>query len=382
MGITWGQLGDNLIEQAKEKRIPLIGQFELTARCNLQCKMCYVCQPANDKQAIAKERTAKEWIKLAEEARDVGMLYLLLTGGEVFLRKDFRQIYEALSMMGFIIEIYTNATLITSEVAKWLGKIPPARVGITLYGSSPETYSKVCGRADGFKLAIEGMDALIEQGIVPLLKTTIIKGNSNEFDNIRKLAANRKLEFGIVNYVSPRREGNRMDPCVERLSPKELAGFEAYVESCYPVDDQVVKSSSNADANTLDSHKECESKINIKNTKINQCFYCNAGSCAFWITWDGRMTPCGLMTDPIVFPFEKGLSRSWSELKELCSLIPDCEECKLCKYKQFCMTCPARLKNETGVFTKPSPYLCELARERKSLEKNNVNKASALKLRL
>ena len=98
-------------------RYPLNGTFELTARCNLHCKMCFV---RVDEKAIhdsgKRERTAEEWIHMAEQAAEAGTLKLLLTGGEVTLRPDFPEIYEAIAKMGFVLTVFTNATLISDQV--------------------------------------------------------------------------------------------------------------------------------------------------------------------------------------------------------------------------------------------------------------------------
>ena len=71
------------------KRYPFNGTFELTGRCNLSCKMCLV---RVDHQRMSelnlRERTAEEWIHMAEQARDAGTLGLLLTGGEGMLRSE------------------------------------------------------------------------------------------------------------------------------------------------------------------------------------------------------------------------------------------------------------------------------------------------------
>ncbi len=100
-----------------EERYPLNGTFELTGRCNLSCKMCLV---RIGQQQICesgmRERTAGEWIDMAEQVRDAGTFSLLLTGGEVMLRPDFCEIYEAISKMGFILTVYTNATMVTDEI--------------------------------------------------------------------------------------------------------------------------------------------------------------------------------------------------------------------------------------------------------------------------
>ncbi|MBP9988974.1 MAG: radical SAM protein, partial [Ruminococcus sp.] len=87
--------------RAKKDGIPVSGTFELTSRCNFNCKMCYV-HNSHQKITPENELSADEWIKIADEARKNGMIFLLLTGGEPLLRKDFSEIYLRLSEMGFI----------------------------------------------------------------------------------------------------------------------------------------------------------------------------------------------------------------------------------------------------------------------------------------
>lgn len=369
MGTTWGQLGRRIINNAQMKKIPVAGQFELTTRCNLQCKMCYICQPANEKNAIGRERTAAEWIRLAEEARDAGMLYLLLTGGEIFLRKDFKIIYEELSRMGFNIELYTNATLITPETADWLAKIPPSRIGITLYGASPETYGKVCGNPNAFDYAVRGIDLLLERNLRVWLKTTVIRENAVDFTRMADFADARGMKLGIVNYISPRREGINTCPQEHRLSPKELLNYELFA-SKYLYGRK--KGSDN-----IEPEDDCADEIeSLKDTlpdNKNDTFKCPSAKSAFWITWDGRMTPCSLMNDHETYPFENGFKAAWEEIQKLCSTVPSCQECNKCSLRDYCMTCPARLKAETGSYERPAQYLCELAQLKKIYERMLIN---------
>lgn len=359
MGLTWGQLGNKLYKSAKLNRVPIIGQFELTARCNLHCRMCYVCKPPNDKEAIQRERTAAEWISLAKEAREAGMLYLLLTGGEVFLRKDFMEIYSELARMGFNIEIYTNATMITPDIARTLARIPPSKIGVTIYGASPETYEKVCGNANGFNLAMRGIDLLLSEGITIWLKTTVIKGNVDDFDKIAEYADKRGIEFGTVNYISPRREGCGTCPEAERLSPSELINFREYADN-YFSEKSVQGSIPDLDICIVEEEPAEIDKKDILFSKTSDAFNCGAAKCAFLVTWDGRMTPCVLMDEPYTLPFKNGFINAWNDIQKFCFSIPACTECQECSYKEECMSCPARLKIETGFYNKSAPYLCEL----------------------
>ena len=134
--------------QAADAGQPVNGTFELTSRCNLGCKMCYIRTRAGDRAMKASELTADQWLDLARQGVDAGMLFLLLTGGEVFLRPDFFEIYEPLTDMGLLITLFTNATLITERTADKLARRPPNRTEVTLYGATRETYEAVkIGRA-------------------------------------------------------------------------------------------------------------------------------------------------------------------------------------------------------------------------------------------
>jgi MoaA/NifB/PqqE/SkfB family radical SAM enzyme len=357
-------LSERLIASAKKNKVPLSGGFELTGRCNLKCKMCYVCKDSNDKSAMKAERTAKEWIRLAEEARDAGTLFLLLTGGEVFLREDFKAIYEEICMMGLNTQIYTNATMITPKIASWIGRIPPSSMEVTLYGASPETYYKVCGDASGYERAVRGIDLLLKEGINLKVRTTVIKDNSEDFFKIAELADSRNIELSLVNYVSPRRDCCSSQVDSMRLSPHESVQYESRINKYYKVkNEQLEVSPSNNTQTDHDAVSTGERVINYKN--IDNPFECSAGNYSFWVTWDGKMTPCGLMDNPSVEPFNKSFANSWNKLQEDCKCVPVCDECRVCEYKDYCMTCPARLKTETGTFNQKAPYLCSKAKKLK-----------------
>ena len=114
--------------------MPVAGNFELTGRCNFGCKMCYVHNSDG-----SDELSAEQWIEIGRQAAEKGMVFLLLTGGEPFLRKDFKEIYLALKKLGLLISINTNGSLIDDEMFDFLTENPPLRMNISLYGSSNET---------------------------------------------------------------------------------------------------------------------------------------------------------------------------------------------------------------------------------------------------
>lgn len=369
MTLEWRELYSQLILAAREKKEFISASFELTPRCNLRCKMCYLCRPANDKEAKAKELTTAQWIRLGEEARDAGLLFLTLTGGEVFLREDFKILYEKFMNLGLIIKVFTNGTLITPEIVNWLAAMPPSKVSISVYGASPETYKKVTGWAEGFDKTIRAIDMLLDKGIQTEIKTTVVKGNRHDSRCLLDLARERNLGLGIVNYISPGREACYTDPIGNRLTSEELLQYEIEIserEKELINADNFEEKSRLIDAvadEATDLHQYDESKM------TENAFECTAGSCAGWIAWDGRLLPCGLLDVPETNPLENGFLPAWEELKRQCALIPVCEECRQCQYRSCCEHCPARLYRETGYYDRPASYLCELAKSRTEYKK-------------
>ncbi|AHF10341.1 MULTISPECIES: radical SAM protein [Dehalobacter] len=377
MAKTWNELYLNLALESKKRKEFIASSFELTARCNLQCKMCYVRYAANDKQAKAKELTTEQWVRLAEEARDAGLLFLTLTGGEVLLRKDFKELYEKLMNLGLIIKIFTNGTLITPEFVNWLSRIPPKLVSITLYGASRDTYKKVTGFADGYDRATRAVDLLMDKGIPTEIKTTVTQYNRADFDEIHNFALKRKCVLGVVNYIAPVREGCNTASCECRLSPEELLNFEIHMTERGKIgfDNEIIGETEKTVNPNDDAVAEAMREIlaSKAQTDENFAFQCMSGSCTGWVNWDGSMAPCGIMGEPKVYPLISGFQNAWVELKQKCAQIPVCKACKECEYQVLCEHCPGRLYQETGSYDKPAPYLCELAKRRTDYnnQKNN-----------
>ena len=129
-------------EKAFADAIPISGTFELTPRCNFDCRMCYVHLKENEIPQYGRELTAKEWIHIAEEAREAGTTWLCITGGEPLMHPEFETIWKELCEMGFFITLQTNASLIRGRIAELFDKYPPRSVKTTIYGSNDETYEK------------------------------------------------------------------------------------------------------------------------------------------------------------------------------------------------------------------------------------------------
>ena len=346
MAKTFKEKSLELFAKGAASRLPQFGQFELTSRCNLACKMCYVVNPAYAPEIERQELSAKEWLYLAEQARDSGMLLLNLTGGEPMLRNDFWALYEGLCSLGLVITLNTNGTTLTPDTIRRLKQRPPFKLLISLYGASPETYAKVTGNPAWYDTVMEGIVRLRKETHIPFaLRTTLIKDNYQDYPAMKAWANEQSIPLSFTAYVTPRRTGEGTDPATVRMTPEQAASIlHTYGRDYSDGPESMAQVSPQAMAED-----------------IHSAFHCAAGKYAFFVSWNGLMTPCGLMSEPSVEPLITGFAPAWEALGQLRRKVPRCGSCVACPVQESCPQCPAKRYLETGSFTATSPYLCELA---------------------
>ena len=87
---------------------------------------------------------------------------------------------------------------------------------------------------------------------------------------------------------------------------------------------------------------------------------CRAGSSSFWITYDGRLLPCGMMELPSVSLGNKSFAEAWQEIKEETNKILLPAQCTDCALRQHCDVCAASCYAETGHFDSTPEYACRM----------------------
>ena len=167
---TSGRALENyLYAKALKNGIPLGGTFELSPVCNFSCKMCYVRKTYKEVEANTRKMKLDDWLRVAKEAKEAGLLYLLLTGGEPLLWPDFWTLYDELINMGFVLSINTNASLLDEQAIQRFKQRPPRKINITLYGANDETYQRLCGVREVFSKVDKAINGLREIGVIEKL---------------------------------------------------------------------------------------------------------------------------------------------------------------------------------------------------------------------
>ncbi len=319
-------------------RIPINGTVEFTSRCNFRCVQCY-----NDISGSRNgELSTSKWKELLDQITDAGTLFLVITGGEPLLRKDFSELYEYAIRKGLITTCFTNGSLITQEIATLFKTLPPTNVEISMYGASEDVYKKVTGRSGMYERLLEGIQMLKENDISIILKTVLLKTNIHELPKIQEFAKKNDIYHRFDAAIVPRLDGD-MAPSDERLDEEEIVNW--YLST-----------------NKLRNEwkKLYESTKDIPAT--DRLYTCGAAVNSFHINAQGWLNPC-VMSDDSRFSlvndsFEKGWKEKLPEIFE--KRIAADSPCSGCTNHIFCNYCPATFRLETGSEQKAPSFFCKI----------------------
>ncbi len=355
------KLTDYLYRKAARAKTPLSLSFELTPVCNMACSMCYVRMDKKTQESIAPLRSAKDWLSLADEARDMGLLFILLTGGEPFLYPELPALVAGLQEKGFIVSINTNGTMIDEKAVEWLKRTPPSRLNITLYGSSDATYERLCGKSDGFTRVTRAIDLLRDAGIPVKINVSVTPWNARDLEGIFRFARERGLLVQATSYMFPplRRDSESIGKN-QRFTPEDAAYWSARITSLLNGEEAYLRRFDAGELAALpcEDVEECERNCEGDGDAIR----CRAGRCTGWVTWDGRLLMCGMIPDkaaPRVF--EEGFSGSWAKITRQADSIRLPAACKDCSIKEECKACAAMVYTESGDYSKVPDYRCRMA---------------------
>lgn len=313
-----------LRKQAKEKGIPFQVDFELTGRCNFNCKMCYV-HVLDDAAAKQSELTTDKWESIFDEAIEAGMMYALLTGGECLLRPDFRELYLYLYNRGVKVRVNTNALLLNEEYITFFQKHPPENIQVTLYGSCNEVYEAVTERRV-FDQVRDNLFRLRDSGLEYRVVCTPNRFSFDDYPTLLDFIFENKLniDFSSDSVLYNVREADSRAPY--DLTPDECVSIGLINHRKF--------------GKKLYSSRYIPEPGGICSQPSIFGSPCRAGRSAAAVTWKGILQPC-LVFDEIRYSLlDVAFGEAWDKLKADCERIVQPVECVGCAYEKVCKLCP------------------------------------------
>jgi radical SAM protein with 4Fe4S-binding SPASM domain len=350
---AYGPFSARLHQDGVKQKLALSGTLELTTHCNLRCGHCYIVD-----NTTRHELSTQEILRILDELVDAGCLWLLLTGGEVMVRKDFLEIYLGAKRRGLILTVFTNATMVTPEIAQTMADYPPFSIEVTLYGMTEATYEAVTGVKGSYQRCRRGIELLRSHNLPLQLKTVVLKQNQHERLEMEEFARSLGLAFHYDSAINPRLNG-ALSPTATRITPEE-----------------VVQIDRNDPRRAAEWRKLWEQ---IEQAPIavgdDHLFTCGAGLSSFHITPQGRLQVCELFPYPS-FDLRKGsFKEGFSTFRALRDRRYTTDSpCQGCKVNALCTKCPGFAYLEMGDPEAPVEWLCEIGHLRAEMVGARVEK--------
>lgn len=317
-------------------RHPHVGGIELTPYCNLHCVHCYLQD--QEKHSVLSTIQIKQILDCLYEA---GVLFLYFTGGEIFTRTDFLEIYIYAKRKGFLVELLTNGTLITQEVIDIFNVYPPASVSISMYGKNESSYRKVTGQTGMFQKVINTFELLNKNQIHFEIKYIGLRENQDDFFEIKDLAERYGAPFSYSMELFPTLNG---DSCTK----EHMMSLEKIIEIERKIPGKI------------DEYKRLSKIENpFLRKKEIPLYLCDMGISNFLVDYEGYLNPCHKCRYKKWNILKDDFKTIWDEyaklLKEKASPY---NQCLKCQYLMMCSPCVQVNYLSTGDYNLPADNVC------------------------
>lgn len=310
--------------------------IETTKDCNLRCEHCYVpdCQkPGKDKQLNSLELR-----NLINQADEIGVMEIQLTGGEFFILPEALDIIKNLQKRLLPCSIFTNGTLFTPVLFEYLSEMHHGLIFYISLDGPMEIHDKFRGVSGCFEKTIKNIHKLLEIGCDVRINTTV---GIHNIDYLKNFINYIKEEFGILH----------------RLVEIESIGRAKDQDTLMIADQKIVGLSTNFQF--LDSHD----RISTNDWKSPAC---GIGCAMMFIDAYGNISLCPILTQEQDRKFLAGNIRE-SSLKEIWETSPvfnrfrdiQCSEIETCEFRELCKGgCRSKAYLATNDINAPDKSMC------------------------
>lgn len=342
-----------LKNRAKKMGKVLSLHCELTSRCNLDCKMCYVHSAKMKKS----ELSTKQWMDILEQAIEEGIYSVCLSGGEAMLHPGFWELYEYLHKNGVRVSVFTNGLCLTDEVIKRFQKMPPNIIQVSLYGINEDGYRRVTGSMVFVKVE-QALQKLKKAELSFQVAVTPSRFLYSDIEGVLQFLEEHNYPYRVNKALfMPHEETGRSMEDIE-LTKEELANIWKLLQE---------KRRENGIKNRM--------IIPQYTDDLSKGISCASGVTAAYINYEGIMNGCVAMPLVNADVCTLGFKEAWHQVNKKSLEYQMPKECMNCEKYSVCMYCPAEHFQSVGE-GKCCTAICERTEyyfERQIIPQNKCN---------
>ena len=338
-------------ESGADGHLPRLVFWEVTKGCNLHCVHC---RATATELASPNDLPTAQCLNIIDQIAAFANPILVFSGGEPLYRPDIFQLAKHATDNGLRVELATNGTLITKDVARKIVDAGVKRVSISLDGSCAETHDSFRGIPGSFDAAIYGLRNLKEAGMPVQINMAIARHNAAELPQALELVRGLGADALHTFLLAP--VGCGVDiPESQMLSPDEYERILNWIcnqavegdfdlkAACAPYDLSVRRGGHpDGDPNAIDAMTKG----------------CLAGTGVCFLSFEGGVYPCGSLPakagDLRRQPFADIWNNSavFAERRDADKLEG---KCGCCEFRNVCIGCRARADaaNENSMTEEP-----------------------------
>ncbi len=341
---------DRWTRKTVEQHLPWNVHLDLTYRCNERCIHCYLDHEDHG------EMTTAECRNVLDQLARAGTLFLTLSGGEIFLRKDLFELIAYARSLHFDVSLKTNALLIDVERARKLRELGVRHIQISIYSADPKIHdaiTKVCG---SFERSLSAIRMLQTEGLRVKIACPLMKQNLAAYGDVLALAEEIGVPYLIDLTITPKMDGD-----------KSILSLRNSAQDLLPVlRDPILTAHSCSQDSAPDLARSIGSATS---SGIESSAYddipCSAGHNSCYISPYGDVSPCVQMPVPAGNLRRQQFEEIWHGSGEMNrvravreSQLPVCSTCSI---QKFCGRCPGLAQMEGGDLLGPYERACEMA---------------------
>ena len=332
-------------------------QIELTSKCNERCIHCYI--PLKQRKAAPVVDLSTEEVKsVLRQAKDMGTLCVTFSGGELLLRQDLLEILQFARECDFIISLFSNVTLLTSQMVKKLLELNIASVQVSLYSLNPDIHDSITGLKGSCEKTRQGIEMLLDTGIGVVINCPILKTNKDSVLEVQTFAETKNIKFGS-DYLL----------IAQSNFDKSNLDFRLDLKDARDVITGMIE-------NNASYRKNIMSKLNnydAEERKVEDRLACGVGIDTLSIASNGDIIPCPGWNNYILGNAKKDrIEEVWLHSEKINHLrgirMSQFPKCIACDANKFCNMCLLRNYNESGgdLFKVPAA-VCRVSHLRKEI---------------
>ena len=303
--------------------------FDTTWRCPLRCRHCFLGGDAPEELSLS------EVVDVLDQLADMGVMSLLLSGGEVFARDDFLDILGAARRRGFMVLVKTSGTLCRPEDCDTMAALGVRTVHVSLYSHRPSIHDRVTRLPGSFDRSLATILRLQDLGMHVEAAVTLLKGFETDFSRVRQGLMAQGIRTVAINEL------------------KDMGCFDGYNLDGLWVDESSRREQWATAFGDRPPRREMRAEEPV----------CLAGRLSVHVGPDGTVRPCLEWPESIGSLREARLEDLWRDhpaLRRLRTLSWETTEgCMACADRIWCHPCPARSVQETGDPARPAPSICQ-----------------------